>query len=477
MLFNSLEYLIFLPVVIILHYLLPFKYRWILLLIASYIFYAYWKIEYLSLIIISTFVDYFASYKLDSNKKNRKKYLYLSLIVNLGLLFFFKYYNFFTSEILKFSGNSEYSKSVLTNLLLPVGISFYTFQTMSYTIDVYNGKLKHEKHAGIFALYVSFFPQLVAGPIERAGHLLNQFKLKTRATYSNFHFGFIRILWGLFKKVVIADRLAFMVNEVYNNVHDYNGFQYIIATILFAFQIYCDFSGYTDIAIGSARLLGIRLMENFKRPYIADSIGDFWHRWHISLSTWFRDYVYIPLGGNRVVKWRWYYNLFITFLISGLWHGANWTFIIWGAFHGTLIIIENLPESKLKKYYKKYIPHPVKILIIFNIVLFSWIFFRANTIQDAFHIISNLRFSSLNIAKNIHGQILYLGQPLWRFTGSILLIVFLFTIDYLIEKGIFTELKFIKYNLIKRWGIYLFLIFSISILGVFDLNEFIYFQF
>jgi D-alanyl-lipoteichoic acid acyltransferase DltB (MBOAT superfamily) len=360
---------------------------------------------------------------------------------------------------------------------LPVGISFYTFQTMSYTIDVYNKKLKHEKHLGIFALYVVFFPQLVAGPIERAGHLIKQFKLRSRITYSNFHFGLIRILWGLFKKVVIADRLSFMVNEVYNDVHSYGAIQHMIATVLFAFQIYCDFSGYSDIAIGSARILGIRLMENFKRPYLADSFGNFWHRWHISLSTWFKDYLYIPLGGNRVVKWRWYYNLFITFLISGLWHGANWTFVIWGGLHGILLIIENLPSKKHSSLLKKYIPRLIRISYIFIIVLISWVFFRANNIDDAFYIIKKLPEISFNLASVYHGQILYLGQPLWRFTGSIFLIVFLVIIDVLIEKNKFSETKFIKYPIYKRWSIYLLLIFSILILGVFELNEFIYFQF
>jgi len=437
MLFNSLEYLFFLPSVVLLYYLIPFKYRWILLLIASYFFYAYWKVEYLVLILFSTVIDYYAGYKIDNkNTINRKKFLYLSLFVNLGLLFFFKYYNFFTSEILNFSNETKYSDKLIHHLLLPVGISFYTFQTMSYTIDVYKRKLKHEKHPGIFALYVVFFPQLVAGPIERAGHLLNQFKLKTKITYSNFHFGLIRILWGLFKKVVIADRLSVMVNEVYNNVYDYHGIHFFIATFLFAFQIYCDFSGYSDIAIGSARLLGIRLMENFKRPYLADSIGNFWHRWHISLSTWFKDYLYIPLGGNRVVKWRWYYNLFITFLISGLWHGANWTFIIWGGFHGILMIIENIPSKHYSQSIKKIIPKTIRISYIFLIVLISWIFFRSNNISEAFYIIKNLPNITLEIAHNNHGQILYLGQPLWRFIGVFLLILLLITVDYFIEKNI-----------------------------------------
>ncbi|TRX50230.1 MBOAT family protein [Fulvivirga sp. M361] len=479
MLFNSLEYFFFLPVVVLLYYLIPFRYRWGLLLIASYVFYSYWKVEYLVLILFSTAVDYYAGYKIgtESQPQQRKVYLYLSLFVNLGLLFLFKYYNFFAAEFLKFSGNSEYSKDFIHQLILPVGISFYTFQTMSYTIDIYKGKQKHERHLGIFALYVVFFPQLVAGPIERAGHLLKQFRLKTKITFSNFHFGFLRILWGLFKKVVIADRLSFIVNEVFNNIEQYNGLHYLIATVLFAFQIYCDFSGYSDIAIGSARLLGIRLMENFKRPYLAASISEFWHRWHISLSTWFRDYLYIPLGGSRVVKWRWYYNLFITFLISGLWHGANWTFIIWGALHGAFLMVENIIPRRTREFYNSFTPKFVQVSIVFFLVLLSWVFFRSNNIHDVFYMSSNFLADNWNMSVNVRGQILYIGQPLWRFTGSISLIGILIVVDLLIERGLISEPDFVRFNLVKRWLVYLSLIFSILFLGVFELNEFIYFQF
>jgi alginate O-acetyltransferase complex protein AlgI len=477
MLFNSLEYFFFLPAVVVLYFLVPFKFRWAILLLASYIFYGYWKVEYLSLILFSTVVDYYAGYKLGSSKVKRKRYLYLSVFVNLGLLFFFKYFHFFSAELAKITNAESYSANLVHQLLLPVGISFYTFQTMSYTIDVYNGKQRFEKHPGIFALYVSFFPQLVAGPIERAGHLLNQFKLKSNITYSNFQFGFLRILWGLFKKVVIADRLAFMVNEVYNNVDEYSGIQYIIATFLFAFQIYCDFSGYSDIAIGSARILGIRLMENFKRPYLATTIGDFWRRWHISLSTWFRDYLYIPLGGNRVVKWRWYYNLFITFLISGLWHGANWTFLAWGALHGIFMIVENMFTDSARLRFWEKVNWRIKASFIFVLVLVSWVFFRANDISEAIYILENSLSGDWSISKNIRGQLLYLGQPFWRFAGSIALIVILFAIEFLVEKKKISEMKFIRGKIAYRWSVYLALIFSILVFGVFEMNEFIYFQF
>ncbi|MCL4856946.1 MAG: MBOAT family protein, partial [Flavobacteriales bacterium] len=273
-------------------------------------------------------------------------------------------------------------------LLLPVGISFYTFQTMSYSIDNYNEKIKPERHLGIFALFVTFFPQLVAGPIERASNLLPQFHKKQLFDYDRISNGLGLMLWGLFKKVVIADRLAIVVNEIYNNPNDYNGLTLVVGTIFFAFQIYCDFSGYSDIAIGAARVLGFDLMKNFNYPYFSKSINEFWKRWHISLSTWFRDYVYIPLGGNRRIKWRWYYNLFITFLISGLWHGANWTFIVWGIIHGTILIIETITIKKETSNNK--FKNGLLMLKTFIIVCLSWVFFRANNIQDAFSILTHI---------------------------------------------------------------------------------------
>jgi len=333
MLFNSLEFIIFFPIVVGLYFIISPRFRWILLLAASYYFYMCWNYKYILLILFSTVVDYFAAIAMSrtSQKKFKKVFLVASLFSNLGLLFFFKYFNFFSGSINAVLDQFNVFYNVpYYDYLLPVGISFYTFQTLSYTIDVYKGKQKPEYHFGKFALFVSFFPQLVAGPIERSVNLLPQFSQTFKFEYARIRDGIILMTWGMFKKVVIADRLSEYVNEVFNNPESYDGFHNILATLFFSFQIYCDFSGYSDVAIGAALVMGYHLMKNFNRPYLAKSIGEFWSRWHISLSTWFRDYVYIPLGGNRVNISRLLFNLYITFLISGLWHGANWTFAIWG---------------------------------------------------------------------------------------------------------------------------------------------------
>ena len=356
MLFNSLEFIIFFPIVVAAYFALKPKYRWILLLLASYYFYMAWNYKYIVLILISTTIDYFAGINIhrSNNPRTRKALLLVSLVANLGLLFFFKYFNFFGDSInYLFDKINIFYNIPAYHYLLPVGISFYTFQTMSYTIDIYNGKQEPERHFGRFALFVSFFPQLVAGPIERSVNLLPQFRKHYDFDYERVKNGILLMVWGFFKKVVIADRLAEYVNMVYNHPHDFGGLHNMIATFFFSFQIYCDFSGYSDIAIGSAMIMGYTLMTNFRRPYFSMSIREFWQRWHISLSTWFRDYVYIPLGGNRVVKWRWYYNLFITFLVSGLWHGAEWTFVIWGALHGFYLIFA-IWTTKLRENFNRF---------------------------------------------------------------------------------------------------------------------------
>jgi alginate O-acetyltransferase complex protein AlgI len=342
---------------------------------------------------------------------------------------------------------------------------------MSYTIDVYNRKIKPEKHFGIFALFVSFFPQLVAGPIERASNLLPQFKRDTFIDYNRFASGAQLILWGLLKKALIADRVGLIANEIFNNHEDYQGFTLIIGVICFAFQIYCDFSGYSDIAIGTARVFGYDLMKNFKSPYFASSLTDFWRRWHISLSTWFKDYVYIPIGGNKVLKWRWYFNLWITFLISGIWHGANWTFVLWGAIHGFGLVIENILSYKRSDKFLLF-----KKLWIFSLICLAWIFFRANTISDAFIIIGNiLSFDHYNTS-----QLSLYIVPTSKNA--------VFSMDFILAyAGIFT-LLFTEHQLIvkNRWRLIpkniKLVLFSVAtvaflLLGVFDINEFIYFQF
>lgn len=341
MLFNSYEFLVFFPVVVATYYALPSRWRWALLLVASYVFYAAWRIEYLILIVASTGVDYFAGIRMGraTDRKGRRPWLILSLIVNLGILFAFKYANFFGESFQAVLDFADLARDVPTlSVLLPVGISFYTFQTLSYTIDVYRGERPPEHHLGYFALYVSFFPQLVAGPIERSTHLLPQLRTTHRLSYDNVTWGLTKMSYGFFKKMVVADRLGLYVDAVYGNPAGATSVSVVLATFFFAFQIYCDFSGYTDIAVGAARTMGVDLMENFRRPYLSRSIREFWSRWHVSLSTWFRDYLYIPLGGNRVVRWRWYTNIFVVFVVSGLWHGAAWTFIIWGAFHGAYLV-------------------------------------------------------------------------------------------------------------------------------------------
>ena len=360
------------------------------------------------------------------------------------------------------------------DVLLPVGISFYTFQTLSYTIDIYRGERAPERHLGIFALYVSFFPQLVAGPIERSSRLIPQFYNNISFDYDRVTEGLKIMLWGFFKKLVIADRLANYVDAVYNNQLEHSGLTLFVATIFFAFQIYCDFSGYSDIAIGGAKVLGYDLMENFRRPYFARSISEFWHRWHISLSTWFRDYLYIPLGGNRVVKWRWYYNLFITFVISGLWHGANWTFVVWGALHGLYLILGILVDPLRKKALavsgfvdKAALRGLLSILITFMFVNLTWIFFRANTISDAIDIVSKVAFLQGN---------LFIGTKAY-FAYSIFAITLLMVVE--LNK----EYEFVKLSLfhhrhaIVRHLSYATVIVLILLIGVLDGGQFIYFQF
>ena len=488
MLFNSLQFLIFFPIVVAIFFLIPQKRRWILLLIASYYFYMCWKVEYIVLIIISTLIDYFVTQKMDKlkQKAKKKKWLYLSLISNLGILFGFKYFNFINENIQSFFDHFNIFYNVPAyEALLPVGISFYTFQTLGYTIDVYNGKTKAQKHLGVFAVFVSFFPQLVAGPIERSNRLLPQFFKKHKFSYERARYGLQQMMWGFFKKVVIADRLAIVVDGVYNNLDNYSGFALIIATIFFTFQIYCDFSGYSDIAIGSARVMGFELMENFKRPYFSKSIAEFWRRWHISLSTWFRDYLYIPLGGNRVVKWKWYYNLLITFLVSGLWHGANWTFIVWGALHGTYlisaIIIKN-PKDKLLNFLRikgSKIHHVYQIIFTFTLASFAWIFFRANNITDAIYVSSNL-FTDVGDYTNLASMQLKLrglGVGMNDLLISFGLIIFMEAF-HLYERGGDVWLKLKSKPKWLRWSVYYIIIFGILFLSPHSRsNNFIYFQF
>ncbi len=491
MLFNSVQFLNFFFFVLILYFSLPHRFRWAMLLAASYYFYMCWRPEYLILIVASTLVDYIAGIQMGKTaiKAKRKKYLILSLLINLGLLFSFKYFNFFNESIRAiFNRLNIFYGTPALNVLLPVGISFYTFQTLSYAIDVYRGTRKPERHLGIFALYVAFFPQLVAGPIERSTRLLPQFYKRISFDYKRVTFGLKLMLWGFFQKVVIADRLAIVVDKAYNNPTFYTGIPLLIATYFFAFQIYCDFSGYTDIARGAAQVMGYDLMLNFKRPYFASSIREFWQRWHISLSSWFRDYLYIPLGGNRTVKWRWYYNIFIVFLLSGLWHGANWTFIIWGALHGFYFLFSIWTKNIRMKFatifnFERFprLQNLFKVFFTFHLVLFGWIFFRANSISDAGYIVSQVFKGLRSAITNIGGigiinSILKLGLTQSQFLFAVSSIVFLLLVQVVERQGDIREILAQKSRWV-RWGVYLFLILSVMNLGVTNKTPFIYFQF
>lgn len=394
MLFNSVTFVIFFFIFYNLYWWLNNKFelkiRNIFILISSYIFYGWWDWRFLSLIFISSLADFLIGLKMHqySNRSAKKLLLLSSIIVNLGILGFFKYFNFFIdsfSEIV--SGITPSFNTYTLNIILPVGISFYTFQTLSYTIDIYRGRLKPTKDILSFFVFVAFFPQLVAGPIERASHLLSQFQKKQTFNYSKNVSGLRLILWGLFKKIVIADNLGILVDQIFNPSSPVSGFTTLIGAIFFAFQIYADFSGYSDIAIGISKMLGIDLMKNFTTPYFSSSFSEFWKRWHISLSTWFRDYLYVPLGGNRKKEYRIFLNIFITFLLSGLWHGAQITFVIWGALHGLVLIFEKKINFKINK--------SIAMLLVFTITTLFWIPFRAENVSQLMILTTSLfNFSS-----------------------------------------------------------------------------------
>jgi len=474
MLFNSLQFVFFLTAVSLLFYVCPHRLRWLLLLVASYTFYMCWNVFYIVLIIASTITDYTVGLLLGRTKgaTARRALLVTSLAMNLGMLFVFKYWNFFNesaADICAYLGLSWQVPAL--QVLLPVGISFYTFQTLSYTIDLYRGKLKTETHFGRFALFVSFFPQLVAGPIERAGRLLPQLSRRTTFDPGRATSGLLLILWGLFKKVVIADRLAIYVDAVYSNVPDHNGTTYLLATYAFAFQIYCDFSGYSDIAIGSARLLGVNLMKNFNSPYFARNMQDFWHRWHISLSTWLRDYLYIPLGGNRHGVNRMFINLMITMLLGGLWHGSSWNFVLWGALHGVALAFLKATENLREGFYSvTRIPENIRsvlqMIVTFHFVCLTWVFFRADTLGDSLII--------------VRGTLSNWGAP---FIDPLLLahaalgLVTLLTVEALQARGEPLGPWPRKQPMLTRWAASYLLIFAILLLGVENGVQFIYFQF
>lgn len=501
MLFNSINYVIFLPLVLILYYVIKPKYRNIFLLIASYFFYMCWIPKYAVLILFSTILTYFTSKLIAKAKTKRGKKIYvaIAIIINIGILFIFKYFNFFNNTLSYLLSTIGITLSSFNfSLLLPVGISFYTFQTLSYVIDVYRGDIKEENSFTDYALFVSFFPQLVAGPIERANNLLPQFKEIHIFNYKKAIDGFRIILIGMVKKVVIADTLAIIVNAVYNSPKEYSGLTLIFATILFSIQIYCDFSGYSDIAVGSAKLLGFNLMENFKTPYLATSIADFWSRWHISLSTWLKDYIYIPLGGNRKGFIRKCINLIITFLVSGIWHGAKSTYIVWGLLHGIFRVIQEIIRKyiKNKNYNNKYINYiinGIKIVITYCLVCFAWIFFRASSLTSAILIIKNLfvNISVNSFIYDINSIISTVSLGTVTFSNFIIYLITIIVVMFIIF-SIYRRYKlndnylsniFIKMPVYLRRTVYYLLAMIVIILfliqngTVGQTSQFIYFQF
>jgi alginate O-acetyltransferase complex protein AlgI len=434
--------------------------RKIWLLIASCYFYMVFKPIYLLILVVVVLIDFYSGIQIEKSRNHKKFWLILSLTSNIGILVFYKYYNFLNENISELLGYFHVENSIpALEIILPIGLSFHTFQAMSYTIEVYRGNQKAEKNILYYSLYVLYFPQLVAGPIERPQHLLTQFKSSIRYNYSNLLNGLFRIACGLFKKVVIADRLALFVDPVYNHLDASNGLSILLATFFFAFEIYCDFSGYTDIAIGISKIMGINLIENFKNPYSSSSFSEFWSRWHISLSTWFRDYVYIPLGGNRTSKLRWAVNILLVFFLSGLWHGAGWNYIIWGLLHGSLLIIENI----LLKRIKIKIPLILKTIGVFGAVCFAWIFFRVKEVKDAFTAIGKI--AHLSITDELPN--IFNANELIFVFGLILALAFSET--------------FIKRGTLKNHAFLILitclLFFTSYLFGEFNFKQFIYFQF
>lgn len=491
MLFNSFHYLVFFAVVCGLYFVLPHKVRWVLLLAASYIFYMAWRPELILLIVFSTFVNYILSLKIYKSRSEvqRKNMLILSILINFGLLFVFKYLVFINNSFMGLFTSLGLAYPVKKfDIILPMGISFYTFQAAAYTIDVYRGEIKPVKHYGKFSLFITFFPQLVAGPIERSRNLLPQFYKKHRFNLDRAIWGLKIMAWGYFKKVVIADRAAAAVNTVYNSAGYYSGLTFIFVTVLFAFQIYCDFSGYSDIAIGSAKVLGFDLMRNFDRPFLSKSVREYWRRWHISLSSWFMDYIYIPLGGNRRGKLIQYRNLLITFFVSGLWHGANWTFVLWGGLHGIFIVMGNITQGicdKIKGFlgYKRNIVSTgiinfASIMLTFGFVAFAFILFRANTISDAAFIMQRLLwgFRSWLTPQYLYEMVTGLGISLYELKTVIIAIFVLMAVEVFGGNDIHQTLM--KHNSILRIAFYAFITIFILTAGVFyNAGAFIYFQF
>lgn len=484
MLFNSFTFLIFFPVVATVYFVVPHRFRWAWLLAASCYFYMAFIPVYILILFFTIAIDYVAGILIENAEGRRRKwFLVASIVANVGVLAVFKYFNFLNANARAIADvfNLPYDLQPLA-IILPIGLSFHTFQAMSYTIEVYRRRQPAERHLGIYALYVMFFPQLVAGPIERPQNLLHQFYERHAFEYERVTSGLRRMAYGLFMKVVIADRLARYVNVVYNDPSSFEGLTLVVATVFFAFQIYCDFAGYSAMAIGAAEVMGFRLMKNFDRPYLSRSISEFWSRWHISLSTWFRDYVYIPLGGNRASPPRWYFNLFITFLLSGLWHGANWTYVVWGGLNGFYLIFSLATAGARARMAavtglagRPSLRAVLSVLLTFSLTCIAWVFFRANTMGEAFHILSAA------IARPTAHQIL---PDILRAEGiskvevlySMMLIAGLMTFEWVSTK-VDVVRTFRLQPAWVRWPAYYGICMAIWLLGISSEQAFIYFQF
>jgi len=472
-LFNSFSFLTFFVVVTVLFFALPHALRWLLLLLASCFFYMCFVPIYILILAVTIIIDYVAAICIEDTSDSRKKELFLILsIVSLCvMLFVFKYFNFFNDNFAVLAAALQWNYPIeALRIALPIGLSFHTFQSLSYVIEVYRGRQKAERHFGIYALYVMYFPQLVAGPIERPQNMLHQFHERQYFDLSRLQDGLTLALWGLFKKVVVADSLAIYVDSIFNNSSHHNGATLLLATYCFAFQIYCDFSGYSDIARGVSRIYGIELMKNFDAPYFSTSISEFWTRWHISLSTWFRDYVYIPLGGNRVSLRRHPFNLMLVFLLSGFWHGANWTFIVWGALHGTYLIVERLWSTAREwlglaaNEKAGVIRTGLSMLLVFHLVLVAWVFFRASDVSTAFGIVRRMLIPT--------GPIFF--DPI--LVQCVLGVAIVIVADWWTRRtNYWDNLK--CYPLSLRFATCLMMLFGISLLGVEKGSQFIYFQF
>ena len=486
MLFNSLSFLLFFPITTFIYFALPHRFRWVHLLACSCLFYASFIPGYLLILLGVIAIDYLAGLGIEQSSGGlRRAFLVASLLANVGILAAFKYFNFFNGNVRALAEALHWNYPVRDlGWLLPIGLSFHTFQSMSYTIEVYLGRQKAERHLGIYALYVMFYPQLVAGPIERPQHLLHQFREYHAFDADRVFSGLRLMLWGFFKKLVVADRLAPIVDAVYANPHAYGGGCLLGATYFFAIQIYCDFSGYSDVAIGAARVLGFDLMKNFDRPYAAASVAEFWRRWHISLSTWFRDYLYIPLGGSRVSKARWCFNIMVVFLVSGMWHGSNWTYLAWGGLHGILVIISRSTEKWRSRAERLLglaavpaVSRIAGILVTFNLVAIAWIFFRATSVGEAGWILSHL------------GSRPWLAYPSYtefplgivpyrpsQIRLALLLILAMWLTEWAASLSGAVE-RWLRQPAWVRWPAYYALILCLLLIGDLGTRTFIYFQF